>query len=257
MGAGGSVQVLKICCLSVRLSALAFVCLHRACLFPRPSYLPLCWLHLRWLISVPMFQIIQGQDGEGNDRVAMVLSPGRGSGGSIPLLDSANMGPILRDMANMREIISGSGHPAVGSFRTEILDALSSFLDSVGRRTGERPSDQVPAPAEAVSALPVRVNCSNDLNEWPVRELKEWLDIRNITKIGCIEKSDLVSRVSQSGLFSTECYICLSDYATGDELRRLPCRHEFHSACVDKWLVEVHRTCPLCRADVVTKAASP
>jgi hypothetical protein len=47
-----------------------------------------------------------------------------------------------------------------------------------------------------------------------------------------------------------ECYICLDTYEDGDHMRRLPCKHEFHSKCVDRWLLEVHRTCPCCRADV-------
>lgn len=37
---------------------------------------------------------------------------------------------------------------------------------------------------------------------------------------------------------------------TGDELRVLPCKHEFHKACGDPWLRE-HRTCPLCKADIL------
>ncbi|CAH9095158.1 unnamed protein product [Cuscuta europaea] len=47
-----------------------------------------------------------------------------------------------------------------------------------------------------------------------------------------------------------KCYICLIDYEGGDHLRVLPCHHEFHLTCVDKWLKEVHRVCPLCRGDV-------
>ncbi|EYU42321.1 hypothetical protein MIMGU_mgv1a0068872mg, partial [Erythranthe guttata] len=46
------------------------------------------------------------------------------------------------------------------------------------------------------------------------------------------------------------CYICLSDYEEGDKLRVLPCNHEYHVSCIDKWLKEVNRVCPLCRHDV-------
>ncbi|KAH6755095.1 RING/U-box superfamily protein [Perilla frutescens var. hirtella] len=47
-----------------------------------------------------------------------------------------------------------------------------------------------------------------------------------------------------------QCYICLSDYEEGDRLRVLPCNHEFHIPCIDKWLKEVNRVCPVCRHDV-------
>uniref|UniRef100_A0A7S4KTZ5 RING-type domain-containing protein n=1 Tax=Guillardia theta TaxID=55529 RepID=A0A7S4KTZ5_GUITH len=44
-----------------------------------------------------------------------------------------------------------------------------------------------------------------------------------------------------------ECYICLEEYVEEEVLRKLPCNHEFHSKCIDRWLLEVHRTCPCCR----------
>ncbi|XP_060207892.1 uncharacterized protein LOC132635489 isoform X2 [Lycium barbarum] len=47
-----------------------------------------------------------------------------------------------------------------------------------------------------------------------------------------------------------QCYICLVEYDEGDILRTLPCHHEFHRTCVDKWLKEIHRVCPLCRGDI-------
>lgn len=47
---------------------------------------------------------------------------------------------------------------------------------------------------------------------------------------------------------SSECAICLSEFAAGDEVRVLPqCGHGFHVACIDTWLGS-HSSCPSCRA---------
>ncbi|XP_022897256.1 uncharacterized protein LOC111410894 isoform X1 [Olea europaea var. sylvestris] len=47
-----------------------------------------------------------------------------------------------------------------------------------------------------------------------------------------------------------QCYICLADYEDSDKLRVLPCNHKYHVACIDKWLKEINRVCPLCRRNV-------
>ncbi|XP_022871546.1 E3 ubiquitin-protein ligase RLIM-like [Olea europaea var. sylvestris] len=54
----------------------------------------------------------------------------------------------------------------------------------------------------------------------------------------------------ESGDEDQQCYICLAEYEEGDKIRVLPCYHEYHMSCVDKWLKEIHGVCPLCRGDV-------
>jgi hypothetical protein len=49
------------------------------------------------------------------------------------------------------------------------------------------------------------------------------------------------------------CSICMEDYSDGDELRCLPCNHEYHKVCVDPWL-GIHSTCPLCRRSILGPA---
>ncbi|KAF3634560.1 hypothetical protein FXO38_03038 [Capsicum annuum] len=43
------------------------------------------------------------------------------------------------------------------------------------------------------------------------------------------------------------CCVCLSRLKDGDDKRVLPCLHEFHRECVDRWLNGAQRTCPVCR----------
>lgn len=53
-----------------------------------------------------------------------------------------------------------------------------------------------------------------------------------------------------------ECAICLVEYHSGDEIRRLPCSHEYHVQCIDRWLSGA-ANCPTCRTRVFpTRAAS-
>mmetsp|Transcript_31078 Transcript_31078/g.84278 ORF Transcript_31078/g.84278 Transcript_31078/m.84278 type:complete len:386 (-) Transcript_31078:287-1444(-) len=52
-----------------------------------------------------------------------------------------------------------------------------------------------------------------------------------------------------SPLSQQTCMICLTDFAIADECRRLPCRHVFHSSCVDEWLRRC-TDCPICKDNV-------
>lgn len=39
-----------------------------------------------------------------------------------------------------------------------------------------------------------------------------------------------------SSLCSDRCVVCMCEYEVDEQLRILPCAHEFHAPCVDKWL---------------------
>jgi len=69
---------------------------------------------------------------------------------------------------------------------------------------------------------------------------------------GVVEKAELVEAVmkARGGESGQSCAICMAEYASGDELRVLPCGHRFHCECVDKWLVDQSKTCPLCSKQI-------
>eukprot|EP00438_Fugacium_kawagutii_P020552 Skav202316 [mRNA] locus=scaffold60:218261:218854:+ [translate_table: standard] len=47
------------------------------------------------------------------------------------------------------------------------------------------------------------------------------------------------------------CAICLEEKR--EEEAQLPCGHQFHKACVTKWLVYQHLRCPLCNSEPVRR----
>ncbi|KAL6620185.1 hypothetical protein ACP70R_035324 [Stipagrostis hirtigluma subsp. patula] len=106
-----------------------------------------------------------------------------------------------------------------------LAEALFEVLDEIHQQSAalssSRPSfssiGSVPAPREVVECLPVKVH-----------------------------RKPLKYQTEETA----QCYICLVEYEEGDCVRILPCNHEFHLTCVDKWLKEIHRVCPLCRGDV-------
>ncbi|OMP11996.1 Zinc finger, RING-type [Corchorus olitorius] len=56
---------------------------------------------------------------------------------------------------------------------------------------------------------------------------------------------------AESSTKFSECAICLTEFAVGDEIRVLPqCGHGFHVACIDTWLGS-HSSCPSCRQILV------
>ncbi|XP_022716538.1 uncharacterized protein LOC111275405 isoform X3 [Durio zibethinus] len=99
----------------------------------------------------------------------------------------------------------------------EVLDEIHHQSVVLSSRTSVSSIGSVPAPSEVVESLPVKV----------------------YNKSHKLQNDEAV-----------QCYICLVEYEEGDSMRILPCNHEFHRTCIDKWLKEIHRVCPLCRGDI-------
>ncbi|WVZ09354.1 hypothetical protein V8G54_013884 [Vigna mungo] len=101
-----------------------------------------------------------------------------------------------------------------------LAEALFEVLDEIHRQPGSLSLSMVslPAPESIVDSFPL--------------------------------KSHKKVEMADGGNDVEQCYICLAEYEEGDQIRVLPCLHEYHMSCVDKWLKEIHGVCPLCRGNV-------
>lgn len=68
------------------------------------------------------------------------------------------------------------------------------------------------------------------------------------------DSSSNITDLDTSTHHDVECQICLIDFSDGEEIRCLPCRHQFHTTCVDPWF-RGHTSCPACRHDLSTLTA--
>jgi hypothetical protein len=54
------------------------------------------------------------------------------------------------------------------------------------------------------------------------------------------------ARVRRNGIINDACSICLDDFTDGVQVKVLPCRHAFHTNCIDEWLTRSDQ-CPVDR----------
>lgn len=51
------------------------------------------------------------------------------------------------------------------------------------------------------------------------------------------------------------CVICRLDYEDGDALTTLPCKHAYHTECINNWL-KINKACPVCSTEVSSSGNS-
>nr|CCA20611.1 conserved hypothetical protein [Albugo laibachii Nc14] len=107
-----------------------------------------------------------------------------------------------------------------------------------------------------IQAMPLEeFKTFDELQQIKIAELKERLLRRGLEVDNCIERQELVERLTKfrgGPVNNNSCSICCEEYQTGDILRLLQvCKHEFHLECLDRWILttlntERSPTCPLC-----------
>jgi len=88
--------------------------------------------------------------------------------------------------------------------------------------------------------------------ERSTRELEEMLNHRRglfEETLNEIETFDWPPPAGSAPCTQTTCVVCQMDFIDGEPCRRLPCRHVFHTGCVDEWLRRC-TDCPVCKDNV-------
>jgi hypothetical protein len=79
----------------------------------------------------------------------------------------------------------------------------------------------------------------------------KFIDIDNLLNI---KRSDLRDDLK---VINDTCF-CMKVYDDNDSVRILPCKHSFHTSCIDKWLLFNNiPTCPTCRVNILSFCYNP
>lgn len=124
---------------------------------------------------------------------------------------------------------------------TDVDEGLATGPPASGGRARPRP----PNTLEESNSLPLLrlahfFLLNDDDEDQPQGLTKEQIDNLSMRNFG---ESDALKT----------CSVCITEYAEGNKLRKLPCSHEYHVHCIDRWLSE-NSTCPICRRAVLVSA---
>ncbi|CEG75907.1 Putative Ring finger domain protein [Rhizopus microsporus] len=93
----------------------------------------------------------------------------------------------------------------------------------------------------SLSLFPTRIIDAHNQEEAPISNSNQEGDLENNDQPLHHESHEQV------------CVICLDEFSTGEQVRKLPCSHEFHTECIDPWLTIKSASCPLCKHDCYVK----
>jgi hypothetical protein len=147
----------------------------------------------------------------------------------------------------LREFLSGTNHQFPGNRRNNRMPRVKKY------NVGEI--------ANLVRKIPVEEFVSEQEiknGECSISRMKRILINRGAAEAAerCLERRDLLNEIGRVRKYNdAECTICSEEYVEGDALRVLPCRHEYHLHCFDRWMytfatdarANAEPSCPLCK----------
>lgn len=136
--------------------------------------------------------------------------------------------------------------PVVAGVRARTAEAdMDESIATGPPGSGGRARPRPPISLDDTSSLPLLrlahfFLLNDDDDDQPQGLTKEQIDNLSMRNFG---ESDALKT----------CSVCITEYAEGNKLRKLPCSHEYHVHCIDRWLSE-NSTCPICRRAVLVSA---
>ncbi|KAE9449282.1 hypothetical protein C3L33_18812, partial [Rhododendron williamsianum] len=123
---------------------------------------------------------------------------------------------------------------------TEVLQGIEKCIKAFWMVPGRPPCTKQSKPIDSLATVIRFAEGPNQPSkDGPLPASKK--SIEDMPTVKITEETDLKSESS--------CAICLGEYEVGGEAKEMPCRHRYHSGCIEKWL-GIHGSCPVCRCEM-------
>ncbi|GLA56780.1 hypothetical protein AtubIFM54640_000440 [Aspergillus tubingensis] len=126
----------------------------------------------------------------------------------------------------------------------EVLYPQVKYKDWLAGRQNEQQQQQQQQQQDQPSGAIAQVRSTSGVNT----SCGSPNNINTNTNINDSQKRDKDTEdADTSGDNHRTCAICIDQFADDDEIRSLPCRHIFHTVCLDPWVTKKNAFCPLCK----------
>ncbi|KAK3382567.1 hypothetical protein B0T24DRAFT_17800 [Lasiosphaeria ovina] len=147
--------------------------------------------------------------------------------------------------------------------RSEVLEAIPVVKygrgtpPPTGNQGLRKASSLTSGPRDRSASLLRAVNPTRRPRLLALRAPRQWYLGRKTWARSLCCKANASVPDAEEGLAVESCAICTEDFTHGTDVRRLPCTHLFHPACIDPWFLDFSATCPLCRVEIVAGQTGP
>lgn len=140
-------------------------------------------------------------------------------------------------------------HDILSSFRLTSLSELANLEAEVSLGVFNLFSTSKDEGYNAINVMVfIEVSTVDTYDEVEVAwAMRESMIVTNPAPRSSIEA--LVSHVLDDMILSDTCAICLGEYSCGMMVTGLPCSHDFHRGCIERWLNQ-NNSCPICRSPI-------
>ena len=164
-------------------------------------------------------------------------------------MSGSSQTPTPEDHAN--ELIASVVEYAISTIDPRYVQLFNTTVNLLEQPSSNTATPPTPFNTPATTITPSGV-ASRRLSRFILNSLSETATTSSgeMIDVPVTLNEDLLNKIQVRYMYDVQpCSICL-DEIKNEYAKELPCKHLFHTHCIDNWLLNEKVTCPMCRIDM-------